>query len=296
MINEVVLPIGLFFMMMGLGLSITVEELIRASRNTRALFTALISMLVLVPIAGFSIARAFPLSTDLAMGLAILATCPGGIFSSYMTRLANGNVALSIALTTIVSIVYAFTATFWCQLALSVFSTQQEGLTVSPLETLRPLACFVVLPVVIGVLLNRYNVDRVTRHARWFRDLSAVCLLSAYGIILYGSRTSLLSQLQSCFLPVLTFNMVALLIAISACTIAKVSRRDMVAVIMENTIRQEGTGVYVASVLLGRPAMAFPLLLNTLIAQLMALMIAFLSRRANAREAPLLNRTIKEAS
>ena len=283
-INEVILPIGLFCMMLGLGLSIAWEELILALRNTRALITALVSMLGVVPIIGFGIAHIFPLSSDLAVGMAILATCPGGIFSSYMTKLARANVALSVALTTIVSVLYAFTATFWAQMAIKLLAGRDEAIVISPLDTLVPLFCFVVLPVLVGIYLKQKNVGFAIRHAHWVRDLSALLLVSAYVIILYQSRSTLAEHIQSCFWAVLVFNVAALLIALISCIVARIKRRDAVAVLMEHTVRQEGTGVYVATVLLGRPIMAFPLLLNALIAQVAALLVVFISRRMNAAE------------
>jgi len=98
-VTGIVLPMALFTMMLGLGSSVSLSDFVIAWRRPRALLLGLLSGVAIVPLLAFLALRSLHLEPDLAFGLLLVASCPGGLFSNYLTALARGQVALSISLT-----------------------------------------------------------------------------------------------------------------------------------------------------------------------------------------------------
>ena len=106
---NVVLPLSLAFIMFSLGVGLTLADFARVVTQPKPFFVGAVAQLILLPIVAFLCLQAFPLSGALAVGVMILAFCPGGVTSNLLTRLAGGSVALSITLTAVISLTTAFT-------------------------------------------------------------------------------------------------------------------------------------------------------------------------------------------
>ncbi|MEO1623493.1 MAG: bile acid:sodium symporter, partial [Cyanobacteria bacterium J06632_3] len=94
-LTAVVLPLALFIIMLGMGLGLTPADFKRILTAPKAVFIGLLAQLLILPVVGFALASLFPLTPELAVGVMILAACPGGPTSNLLTYLAKGNVALS---------------------------------------------------------------------------------------------------------------------------------------------------------------------------------------------------------
>jgi BASS family bile acid:Na+ symporter len=105
-LTDVFLPLALFIIMVGMGLSLTLEDFQRVVIYPKAVVIGLVAQLIMLPIVGFCIAWMFPLEPQLAVGVMILSACPGGPTSNMITFLAGGDVALSVTLTAISSLIY----------------------------------------------------------------------------------------------------------------------------------------------------------------------------------------------
>ena len=108
-LTTVFLPLALFIIMLGMGLGLTLNDFKRVFVQPKAVILGLIAQLIVLPLIGFLLAMIFPLSPELAVGVMILAACPGGPTSNMVTYLVRGNVALSITLTAISSFITVFT-------------------------------------------------------------------------------------------------------------------------------------------------------------------------------------------
>lgn len=112
-LTAVFLPLALFIIMLGMGLGLTVNDFKRVLVEPKAAVLGLIAQLIMLPVVGFFLASLFPLSPELAVGVVVLAACPGGPTSNLITYLVQGNVALSITLTAISSLITVFTIPFY---------------------------------------------------------------------------------------------------------------------------------------------------------------------------------------
>jgi len=108
-LTQIMLPATLAVIMFGMGLSLTTDDFVRLWKMPKPIFVGLAGQLVLLPMLAYGIAIAFGLSEDLAIGLIILSACPGGTMSNVISHLAKANLALSVTLTAITTIICVFT-------------------------------------------------------------------------------------------------------------------------------------------------------------------------------------------
>ena len=108
-IIDVVLPVALAIIMFSLGIGLTIEDFTLVAKEPKAFGIGVANQMIVLPIIGFIIATGFGLSGELAVGLMILACCPGGVTSNILTKLANGDTALSVSYTAVVSVITVIT-------------------------------------------------------------------------------------------------------------------------------------------------------------------------------------------
>ena len=122
-VNTQVVPICIFLIMMGMGLSLVPNDFKRVVNYPKAVSIGLINQLVLLPIIGFSLAHFMSLEPEYAVGIMLLVLCPGGTTSNMFSHLAKGDVALSVTLTAVASVVTVFSIPIVLNLSLKHFMT-----------------------------------------------------------------------------------------------------------------------------------------------------------------------------
>jgi len=148
---EVVVPIAMFVMMFGMGLTLSIEDFKQILVFPKAVLLGLFIQLLLMPAAGFGAASVFSLHTMVAVGFVALASSPGGTLSNVVAHLGKGNTALSISLTGLATMVALFTMPLWINFALRSFGGPETTVQVPILKTALNLAMFTVVPVTIGM-------------------------------------------------------------------------------------------------------------------------------------------------
>ena len=151
---ELILSIGLAFIMLSLGLSLQAEDFTRAFRQPRALLAGVLAQVIALPIVAFILLRLFGLNGQLAVGVMILSCCPGGITSNVMTRLSRGDVALSISYTALASLFTAISLPLILGVTAPLFvPTQALEMSILPLSM--KVFSIATVPVLIGVWLKQ---------------------------------------------------------------------------------------------------------------------------------------------
>ena len=151
----VFLPLALAVIMFSLGLGLTVADFARVAAQPKAFGIGAFSQLVTIPLVAWIIATLFGLPPELAVGLMILSLCPGGVTSNILTKLARGDLALSISLTGIISLVAVFTV----PPLVAFFARHFMGIDAPPVDVTRlGVSMFLInaAPVVIGILVRRF--------------------------------------------------------------------------------------------------------------------------------------------
>lgn len=263
-ISKIALPAAIFIMMLGMGLSISKSELRDVSRQLKALLVGIGSLIIISPLIGIAATYAFHLESDLAIGLILLAACPGGLFSNYLTLRGGGSVATSLSLTAIGTLIYLVSGPMWAGAAVYLSTGTRTTAQVDSTEILASLCLFLLLPVIAGVVARLRFPSRLASIASRITDAGAIIAIVAYCAIVYGQRDTFIHDAVDVLPAVLIFDLAVLLAAFLISRIAKLDRKQSVAVLCEHVVRQEGTGVFIAITSLAMPKAAVPLLVNGL--------------------------------
>lgn len=160
---KVVMPASIFFIMMAMGLELTPRDFRRVFVQPRAVLTGVIGQIVLLPGFALALVLALPLPDELAIGLVILAACPGGAMSNVISYLARADTALSISMTAISSVLNIISLPLLANLALTIFA-EDSGQVRLPLGmTMGQLAMLTLIPVSIGMYIHHKRPDAVER-------------------------------------------------------------------------------------------------------------------------------------
>ena len=152
--SGIILAVSLIIIMFGMGLSLTLSDFKRVVTYPKAMVIGLICQMLLLPTIGYLIAIALSLSPTTAIGIMLLAACPGGPTSNMLTYMAKGDLALSVSLTAVSSIISILTIPFIVQFALEEFSNESMAISVDALTMIKQLLVIVIIPVGIGMFIK----------------------------------------------------------------------------------------------------------------------------------------------
>lgn len=249
-------------MMVSIGLSLEIADFRRIATHPKAAIVGLVSLYLLVPLLGFVVASNFPLSSTLALGVILVATCPGGMASNALTYYAGGNLALSVSLTAFGSMIYIFTLPLWFGLAQSQFGEVGVELVLPYSQTAQPLVLLVLFPLVLGMAIRaRWNAWA----RRWEKTAKNCAFAGLFIVFVYlgfAQQDTIAEDAQAAVTPVLILNLSCLGMAFLWMLLFRIKRTDGVALSLEHCVRQEGTAIFVAATLIGSAQMALPLMIN----------------------------------
>jgi len=155
MIIDIFLPLSLVFIMFTLGLGLTSDDFLNIFRNPRALFVGVVNQMVMLPLFALIIILAFGIHKELAVGMMILASCPGGVTSNMISKLARGDTALSISYTAVASILTIFTLPIITGLSIRYFMAA-EAPKMDIFSLCLTMFFITALPVGIGLMVRSY--------------------------------------------------------------------------------------------------------------------------------------------
>ncbi|WP_435979202.1 bile acid:sodium symporter family protein [Psychrobacter sp. DM4] len=187
LVNSVVIPICLFLIMMGMGMTLITKDFKRVLKYPKAVGIGLTNQLILLPIIGFALANIMPLRPEYAVGVMLLVLCPGGTTSNLFTFLAKGDVALSVTMTAIASVVTVFTIPIVLSFSLIHFMGAGSEFQLPIIKTMVSLFVITILPISIGMLIKRF--------APKVADSSQV-LVSRFGVTFLTFLVVFLSYVQ----------------------------------------------------------------------------------------------------
>ena len=187
LVNSVVIPICLFLIMMGMGLSLVVNDFKRVVKFPKAVSVGLANQLIMLPLIGFALANIMPLRPEYAVGVMLLVLCPGGTTSNLFTYLAKGDVALSVTMTAIASVITVFTIPIVLSYSLVHFMGAGSEFQLPIIKTMVSLVVITILPISIGMLIKRY-APKVAE--------SSQVLVSRFGVTFLAFLVVFLSYVQ----------------------------------------------------------------------------------------------------
>ena len=151
---KVVLPLSLFIIMPGMGLALKPVDFKMVLLRPKAVALGLVAQMIMLPILAYGIVVAFGMTGAVAVGVMILALCPGGTTSNLYTYLAKGDIALSVTLTSLVSLIAPFTVPLMIVLFMSLLMGQEEYIHLPVMKTILQLVVITIIPISIGMFIN----------------------------------------------------------------------------------------------------------------------------------------------
>ncbi|MBE9201428.1 MULTISPECIES: bile acid:sodium symporter family protein [unclassified Nodularia (in: cyanobacteria)] len=281
----VFLPLALFIIMLGMGLTLTLKDFQQVFIYPKAVVIGLMAQLIMLPIVGFGIASVFSLNPELAVGVMLLVACPGGSTSNMITFLAGGDVALSVTLTAISSLITILTIPLVVNFSMQIFLGAGTTLQLPFLNTVVQIAVMTLLPLAIGMVVNRYApgiAAKVNQPVKW---LSLFFLAVVVTGVLLRERNNLMSYVIDVGWVTLTLNLVTMALGFAIATLAKLGEKSVRAITVEVGIQHGILAMAIASspTLLNAPTMAIPAAIYSLLMFVNAVVFAFFVSRKDAK-------------
>ncbi|NQY37236.1 MAG: bile acid:sodium symporter family protein [Alteromonadaceae bacterium] len=179
-VNTQIVPVCIFLIMMGMGLSLVPDDFKRVVKYPKAVSIGLINQLIFLPVIGFALANIMPLEPEYAVGVMLLVLCPGGTTSNMFTHLAKGDVALSVTMTAVASLITVFSIPVVLNLSLTHFMGQSKEFQLPIIATMFSLMKLTILPIAIGMLVKAFSpkmADSIQVHVSRFGILFLTLLL-----------------------------------------------------------------------------------------------------------------------
>ena len=205
-------PICLVLIMLGLGLGLSIKDFTKILRAPKDFFVGFFSQLVILPIVALGIALILDLSAPIAVGLMIIAAAPGGVTSNVLTKFADGDVALSISLTAIVSLISIISVPF-----VVINSAEFLGVVVSKDISMTgialKMALVVTVPVIIGMIIRGFAENFISSKINIINKLTGWLFIIVFAAIWIEEKDNILNYLAQAGLAVLILNVTMMLIA-----------------------------------------------------------------------------------
>lgn len=286
-LTTVLLPLALAVVMLGLGLSLTVDDFRRVGRQPRAVVVALGCQLVLLPALCFGLVLAFGLSPLLAVGMMLLAASPGGTTANLFSHLYGGDVALNITLTALNSVVAVATLPVVTNLAFAYFEpdTGDGSVGLQLGKTLQVFA-IVLVPVAVGMLVRSRAPGFAARMDRPVRILSVVVLAAVIVGTIVAERENVADYFGSVGLVSLVFCLSSLGLGYAVPRLLDVEHRQALASSMEVGIHNSTLAIAIAVSVLGEVTLAVPAAVYAIVMFPTAAVVGRLIARAGARQTP----------
>ena len=285
-VTAVFLPIALGIIMLGMGMTLTPADFKRVLRYPKAAFVGLTAQLLILPLLGFGLAAVLFDVPELAVGFILIALCPGGATSNIISHLAKADLALSISLTAVASIVTNFSIPILLNMALFQYMGGEQAIQLPFVETFLQIFVITILPVTIGMLIKKRFNEFAKRTEKTMSIISASFFVLILLAALLKERANIIPYFQEAGLPALLLNLLSLFIGYQLGRLLSLSNRQRSAISIETGI-QNGTlaiAIALSPTLLNNSQMAIPGAIYSLLMFITAAFVIFYFKKRNNEE------------
>ncbi|MEX0986928.1 MAG: bile acid:sodium symporter family protein [Bacteroidales bacterium] len=253
------LPVTLAIITLGMGLSITHKDFKNVFFRPRAVLIGICCQILLLPLIAFSIALLTDLDPYLKVGVIIIAACPGGATSNLVTYLLNGNVALSISMTALNSIITLVSIPVNVSIALMVFLHTDAEVRLDVWDTILKVFLLTIVPAYIGITIRHRKSRLAQRLNRPLKILLPLILLLVYIGVLFideGDKSATRIDFWNLMPVTLLLNALSMFIGWQIAWLTRLKKRDRFTIAIEVGLQNSALAIFVASTLLGNRTMA----------------------------------------
>ena len=274
-------PLALAFIMLGLGLGLSIKDFTRVIKTPKDFLIGIVCQLILLPIVAYIITIILRLPIEIALGLMIIAAAPGGVTSNVLTKFANGDVALSISLTAVGSLISIISVPFIVFTSAEMLGVTNISKDITLTGIAIKMAIVVTVPVIIGMTIRSFAENFVNSKIKIINNITSLLFVIVFVAIYVEERANILNYLTQAGTAVLTLNIVMMVLAffIAKCCATGISQRKCIA--LECGLQNGTLAVFVATQLFDDVVYLAPTAAYALVMYITGFIFIYVLRKSN---------------
>jgi len=251
--QTIIIPFGLFLIMMGLGLTLSIDDILRVIIMPKAVLIGLTGQLILLPAVAFLLAFSLNTAPVIAIGLVLLSACPGGITSNAYVFASRGDIALSVTLTTIASLFTVFTMPLIVWIGLTVFADSSDIVDVPVSGMMRSLAQLTILPIIFGMVIRKFKPDFAVKMVEPVRKMAIAILIMVIITNTWFSIETLKLYIVQAGIAALLLNVICMSMGYGMSKLARLNTDQTISITYEVGLQNLSLALVLANTILGMP-------------------------------------------
>ena len=275
-VTDIFLPIALAFIMFALGLGLTGADFLRVLKQPKDFFVGAISQIILLPVIAFILVKIWPISPELAIGVMIIAAAPGGVTSNILTSFARGDVALSISLTAIISLLSVITVPFIILTSLGLLGLENVVQNISLTSMAISMFLIVTVPVILGMIFRRFASNVAIKFESIAKKISIVLFIIVLLGAILAEKDNIVSYFADAGLITLVLNVIMMIVAFYVEKLLGTGNAQKKCIAIECGLQNGTLAIFVGTTLFGGGAFVIPAATYSLIMFATSLIFVFL--------------------
>ena len=280
-VTDLFLPLALAFIMFSLGLGLTGADFLRVVKQPKDFFVGAISQIILLPIVAFILVKIWPISPELAIGVMIIAAAPGGVTSNILTSFAKGDVALSISLTAIISLLSVITVPFILISSLNLLGSESIVQNISLVSMAMSMFLIVTVPVIIGMVFRKFAENISVKFESIAKKISVVLFIIVLLGAILAEKDNIVSYFVDAGFITLVLNILMMIIAFYIAQLLGTGIAQKKCIAIECGLQNGTLAIFVGTTLFGGGAFIIPAATYSLIMFATSLVFVFFVRKTN---------------
>ena len=280
-VTDVILPLALAFIMFALGLGLTGGDFLRVVKQPRNFFVGAISQVILLPIIAFVLVKIWPIAPELAIGVMIIAAAPGGVTSNILTSFAKGDVALSISLTAIISLLSVITVPFIILTSLTLIENSGLDLNISLTNMAISMFLIVTVPVITGMIFRKFASNVAIKFESIAKKISAVLFVIVLLGAILAEKDNVVSYFAQAGLITLVLNVVMMIVAYYIAQLLASGTQQKKCITIECGLQNGTLAIFVATSIFGGGIYVIPAATYSLIMFATSLIFVYFVRKTS---------------
>ena len=274
-------PISLALIMLGLGLGLTGRDFLRVLNNPKDFLIGFACQLILLPVIAYILVLILNLPTVIAVGVMIIAAAPGGVTSNVMTKFANGDVALSISLTAIISLISIISVPFIIFKSADLLGVSDISSNLTMTGIALKMALVVTVPVILGMIIRKFAGNFISSNISIIEKITIVLFLIVFAAILVEEKDNILNYFKQAGIAVLILNIVMMTLGYFIAKLFASGIKQRKCISIECGLQNGTLAIFVATQIFNDISYVIPTAAYALIMYLTGFIFILILRRAN---------------
>ncbi|MBD1158540.1 bile acid:sodium symporter family protein [Pelagibacterales bacterium SAG-MED17] len=274
-------PIALALIMLGLGLGLKGRDFLRVINNPKDFIVGFVCQLLLLPIVAYIIVLILDLPIEIAVGVMIIAAAPGGVTSNVMTKFANGDVALSVSLTAVISLISIISVPFIIFKSADLLGVTNISSDITMTGIALKMALVVTVPVVLGMIIRKFAENFVSSNISIIEKITFILFVIVFAAILIEEKDNILDYFKQAGVAVLILNIVMMTLAYYAAKFFATGIKQRKCISIECGLQNGTLAIFVATQIFSDITYIIPTAAYALIMYITGFILIFILRRLN---------------